>query len=172
MKKLIVLFVIALLVDLMVSRENAAAMPVDVPVTYTADTCLSTKSNVFQNVDHVLLAAKSKKKYKYTRLGSGFNKAVLAGVNSERAFQGVPAVSLDGRKCAKALAHALAMAKTKKVFHAGLGYEAVTDSTSSGRSIGKRCANHAGDLAVNTELHTIGVGSVKAGGKQYTCVYG
>ena len=46
MKKLVVLFVIALLVDLMVNRENAAAMPVYVPVTYTADTCLSTKSTV------------------------------------------------------------------------------------------------------------------------------
>ena len=105
-------------------------------------------------------------------LGSGFNNEVLAGVNSEREYQGVPSVSLDGGKCAKALAHARAMAEAGKVFHAGLGYEAVTDSTSSGSSIGKRCANHAGDLAVNPDIKTIGVGSVKVGDKQYTCVYG
>ena len=105
-------------------------------------------------------------------MGGGFNKAVLAAINEARALHENPAMSLDSGLCAKALEHAKEMARQGKRFHSCGGVESVSDSSSSGRTIGARSAIHASDLELNAGLSRLGVGSVRINGKQYTCVIG
>lgn len=104
-------------------------------------------------------------------MGGGFNNAVLAGVNEVRAQNGNAPLSLDSGLCAKALAHAKEMAERGETFHACGGAESVTGSTSGGKSIGLRSAAHATGLALDADRSRLGVGSVKIGDKQYTCVF-
>ena len=105
-------------------------------------------------------------------MGGGFNNGVLAAINEARALHGNVAMSLDGGLCAKALEHAKEMARQGKRFHSCGGVESVSDSSSSARTIGARSAIHASDLELNAGLTSLGVGSVKINGKQYTCVIG
>lgn len=105
-------------------------------------------------------------------MGGGFNSDVLAAINEARALHGNAAMSLDGGLCAKALEHAKEMARQGKRFHSCGGVESVSDSSSSARTIGARSAIHASDLELNAGLTSLGVGSVKINGKQYTCVIG
>jgi len=105
-------------------------------------------------------------------MGGGFNKAVLAAINEARALHENPAMSLDSGLCSKALEHAKEMARQGKRFHSCGGVESVSDSSSSGKTIGARSAIHASDLELNAGLSKLGVGSVKINGKQYTCVIG
>lgn len=104
-------------------------------------------------------------------MGSGFNKSVLAGVNEVRAQNGNAPLKLDSGLCAKALAHAKEMAERGETFHSCGGAESVTGSTAGGKSIGIRSAGHATGLALDADRSRLGVGSVKIGGKQYTCVF-
>ena len=104
-------------------------------------------------------------------MGSGFNKSVLAGVNEVRAQKGNAPLKLDSGLCAKALAHAKEMAERGETFHSCGGAESVTGSTAGGKSIGIRSAGHATGLALDADRSRLGVGSVKIGGKQYTCVF-
>ncbi len=104
-------------------------------------------------------------------MGSSFNKSVLAGVNEVRAQNGNAPLKLDGGLCAKALAHAKEMAARGETFHSCGGAESVTGSTAGGKSIGIRSAGHATGLALDADRSRLGVGSVKIGDKQYTCVF-
>ena len=105
-------------------------------------------------------------------MGGGFSSDVLDAINEARALQGNPALSLDGGLCAKALEHAKEMARQGKAFHSCGGVESVSDSSGGGRTIGARSAIHASDLELNVGLTSLGVGSVRTGDKQYTCVIG
>lgn len=105
-------------------------------------------------------------------MGGGFNSEVLAAVNEARALQGNTALSLDSGLCAKAVEHAKEMARQGKAFHSCGGVESVSDSSGSGKTIGARSAIHASDLELNGGLTSLGVGSVRIGDKQYTCVIG
>ena len=104
-------------------------------------------------------------------MGNSFNKAVLAGVNEVRAQNGNAPLKLDSGLCAKALAHAKEMATRGETFHSCGGAESVTGSTAGGKSIGIRSAGHATGLALDADRSRLGVGSVKIGDKQYTCVF-
>ena len=104
-------------------------------------------------------------------MGGSFNKAVLAGVNEVRAQNGNAPLKLDSGLCAKALAHAKEMAARGETFHSCGGAESVTGSTAGGKSIGIRSAGHATGLALDADRSRLGVGSVKIGDKQYTCVF-
>ena len=105
-------------------------------------------------------------------MGGGFNSDVLAAINEARALHGNAAMSLDGGLCSQALEHAKEMARQGKRFHSCGGVESVSDSSGSARTIGARSAVHASDLELNAGLTSLGVGSVKTNGKQYTCVIG
>lgn len=104
-------------------------------------------------------------------MGGSFNSAVLAGVNEVRAQNGNAPLKLDSGLCAKALAHAKEMAAKGETFHSCGGAESVTGSTAGGKSIGLRSAAHATGLALDADRSRLGVGSVKIGDKQYTCVF-
>lgn len=104
-------------------------------------------------------------------MGGSFNNAVLAGVNEVRAQNGNAPLKLDSGLCAKALAHAKEMAAKGETFHSCGGAESVTGSTAGGKSIGLRSAAHATGLALDADRSRLGVGSVKVGDKQYTCVF-
>lgn len=104
-------------------------------------------------------------------MGGSFNSAVLAGVNEVRAQNGNAPLKLDSGLCAKALAHAKEMAAKGETFHSCGGAESVTGSTAGGKTIGLRSAAHATGLALDADRSRLGVGSVKVGDKQYTCVF-
>lgn len=63
------------------------------------------------------------------------------------------------------------MAARGETFHFCGGAESVTGSTAGGKSIGLRSAAHATGLALDADRSRLGVGSVKVGDKQYTCVF-
>ena len=105
-------------------------------------------------------------------MGGSFNSAVLAAVNEARAEYGNAPLVLNSGLCAQALAHAKAMAERGEIFHSCGGVESVSNDSRSARTIGIRSAVHASDLTLNAGLTSLGVGSVKIGDKQYTCVIG
>lgn len=104
-------------------------------------------------------------------MGGSFNSAVLAAVNAARAEYGNAPMALDSGLCAKALAHAKAMAERGEIFHSCGGAESVSNAVGSGSTIGTRSAAHATGLALDADRSRLGVGSVKIGDKQYTCVF-
>lgn len=104
-------------------------------------------------------------------MGGSFNSAVLAAVNAARAEYGNAPMALDSGLCAKALAHAKAMAERGEIFHSCAGAESVSNAVGSGSTIGTRSAAHATGLALDADRSRLGVGSVKIGDKQYTCVF-
>lgn len=104
-------------------------------------------------------------------MGGSFNSAVLAAVNAARAEYGNAPMALDSGLCAKALAHAKEMAERGEIFHSCGGAESVSNAAGSGSTIGTRSAAHATGLALDADRSRLGVGSVKIGDKQYTCVF-
>ena len=104
-------------------------------------------------------------------MGGSFNSAVLAAVNAARAEYGNAPLVLDSGLCAKALAHAKEMAERGEIFHSCGGAESVSNAAGSGSTIGTRSAAHATGLALDADRSSLGVGSVKIGDKQYTCVF-
>ncbi len=104
-------------------------------------------------------------------MGGSFNSAVLAAVNTARAEYGNAPLVLDSGLCAKALAHAKEMAERGEIFHSCGGAESVSNAAGSGSTIGTRSAAHATGLALDADRSRLGVGSVKIGDKQYTCVF-
>lgn len=104
-------------------------------------------------------------------MGGSFNSAVLAAVNTARAENGNAPMALDSGLCAKALAHAKEMAERGEIFHSCGGAESVSNAVGSGSTIGTRSAAHATGLALDADRSRLGVGSVKIGDKQYTCVF-
>ena len=104
-------------------------------------------------------------------MGGSFNSAVLAAVNAARAENGNAPLVLDSGLCAKALAHAKEMAERGEIFHSCGGAESVSNAAGSGSTIGTRSAVHATGLALDADRLRLGVGSVKIGDKQYTCVF-
>lgn len=104
-------------------------------------------------------------------MGGSFNSAVLAAVNTARAEYGNAPLVLDSGLCAKALAHAKEMAERGEIFHSCGGAESVSNAAGSGSTIGTRSAVHATGLALDADRSGLGVGSVKIGDKQYTCVF-
>ena len=104
-------------------------------------------------------------------MGSSFNNAVLTAINTARAEYGNAPMTLDNELCAKALAHAKKMAARGEIFHSCDGAESVSNAVGSGSSIGTRSAAHATGLALDADRSRLGVGSVKIGDKQYTCVF-
>lgn len=104
-------------------------------------------------------------------MGGSFNSAVLAAVNAARAEYGNAPLVLDSGLCAKALAHAKEMAERGEIFHSCGGAESVSNAVGSGSTIGTRSAAHATGLALDADRSRLGVGSVKIGDKQYTCVF-
>ena len=104
-------------------------------------------------------------------MGGSFNSAVLAAVNEARAEYGNAPLVLDSGLCAKALAHAQEMAERGEIFHSCGGAESVSNAAGSGSTIGTRSAAHATGLALDADRSRLGVGSVKIGDKQYTCVF-
>ena len=104
-------------------------------------------------------------------MGGSFNSAVLAAVNAARAEYGNAPLVLDSGLCAQALAHAKEMAERGEIFHSCAGAESVSNAAGSGSTIGTRSAAHATGLALDTDRSRLGVGSVKIGDKQYTCVF-
>lgn len=104
-------------------------------------------------------------------MGGSFNSAVLAAVNAARAEYGNAPLVLDSGLCAKALAHAKAMAERGEIFHSCGGAESVSNAAGSGSTIGTRSAAHATGLALDADRSRLGVGSVRIGDKQYTCVF-
>lgn len=104
-------------------------------------------------------------------MGGSFNSAVLAAVNAARAEYGNAPLVLDSGLCAKALAHAKEMAERGEIFHSCGGAESVSNAAGSGSTIGTRSAAHATGLALDADRSRLGVGSVKIGDKQYTCVF-
>lgn len=104
-------------------------------------------------------------------MGSSFNSAVLAAINAARAENGNAPMVLDGGLCAKALAHAKEMAERGEIYHSCGGAESVSNAAGSGSTIGTRSAAHATGLALDADRSRLGVGSVKIGDKQYTCVF-
>lgn len=104
-------------------------------------------------------------------MGGSFNSAVLAAVNAARAENGNAPMALDSGLCAKALAHAKEMAERGEIFHSCGGAESVSNAAGSGSTIGTRSAAHATGLALDADRSRLGVGSVRIGDKQYTCVF-
>lgn len=104
-------------------------------------------------------------------MSGSFNSAVLAAVNAARAEYGNAPMALDSGLCAKALAHAKEMAERGEIFHSCAGAESVSNAVGSGSTIGTRSAAHATGLALDADRSRLGVGSVKIGDKQYTCVF-
>lgn len=104
-------------------------------------------------------------------MGGSFNSAVLAAVNTARAENGNAPLVLDSGLCAKALAHAKEMAERGEIFHSCGGAESVSNAAGSGSTIGTRSAVHATGLALDADRSRLGVGSVRIGDKQYTCVF-
>lgn len=104
-------------------------------------------------------------------MGGSFNSAVLTAVNAARAEYGNAPMALDSGLCAKALAHAKEMAERGEIFHSCGGAESVSNAAGSGSTIGTRSAAHATGLALDADRSRLGVGSVKIGDKQYTCVF-
>lgn len=104
-------------------------------------------------------------------MGGSFNSAVLAAVNAARAEYGNAPLVLDSGLCAKALAHAKEMAERGEIFHSCGGAESVSNAAGSGSTIGTRSAAHATGLALDADRSRLGVGSVRIGDKQYTCVF-
>ena len=104
-------------------------------------------------------------------MGGSFNSAVLTAVNAARAEYGNAPLVLDSGLCAKALAHAKEMAERGEIFHSCGGAESVSNAAGSGSTIGTRSAAHATGLALDADRSRLGVGSVKIGDKQYTCVF-
>ena len=104
-------------------------------------------------------------------MGGSFNSAVLAAVNAARAEYGNAPMALDSGLCAKALAHAKKMAERGEIFHSCGGAESVSNAVGSGSTIGTRSAAHATGLSLDADRSRLGVGSVKIGDKQYTCVF-
>lgn len=104
-------------------------------------------------------------------MGGSFNSAVLAAVNAARAENGNAPLVLDSGLCAQALAHAKEMAERGEIFHSCGGAESVSNAAGSGSTIGTRSAAHATGLALDADRSRLGVGSVKIGDKQYTCVF-
>lgn len=104
-------------------------------------------------------------------MGGSFNSAVLTAVNAARAEYGNAPLVLDSGLCAKALAHAKEMAERGEIFHSCGGAESVSNAVGSGSTIGTRSAAHATGLALDADRSRLGVGSVKIGDKQYTCVF-
>lgn len=104
-------------------------------------------------------------------MGSSFNNAVLTAINTARAEYGNAPMTLDNELCTKALAHAKEMAARGEIFHSCGGAESVSNAVGSGSSIGTRSAAHATGLALDADRSRLGVGSVKIGDKQYTCVF-
>ena len=104
-------------------------------------------------------------------MSGSFNSAVLAAVNAARAEYGNAPMALDSGLCAKALAHAKEMAERGEIFHSCGGAESVSNAAGSGSTIGTRSAAHATGLALDADRSRLGVGSVKIGDKQYTCVF-
>lgn len=104
-------------------------------------------------------------------MGGSFNSAVLAAVNAARAEYGNAPLVLDSGLCAQALAHAKEMAERGEIFHSCAGAESVSNATGSGSTIGTRSVAHATGLALDADRSRLGVGSVKIGDKQYTCVF-
>lgn len=104
-------------------------------------------------------------------MGGSFNSAVLAAVNAARAEYGNAPLVLDSGLCAQALAHAKEMAERGEIFHSCAGAESVSNAAGSGSTIGTRSAAHATGLALDADRSRLGVGSVKIGDKQYTCVF-
>lgn len=104
-------------------------------------------------------------------MSGSFNSAVLAAVNAARAEYGNAPLVLDSGLCAKALAHAKEMAERGEIFHSCGGAESVRNAAGSGSTIGTRSAAHATGLALDADRSRLGVGSVKIGDKQYTCVF-
>lgn len=104
-------------------------------------------------------------------MSGSFNSAVLTAVNAARAEYGNAPMALDSGLCAKALAHAKEMAERGEIFHSCGGAESVSNAAGSGSTIGTRSAAHATGLALDTDRSRLGVGSVKIGDKQYTCVF-
>lgn len=104
-------------------------------------------------------------------MGGSFNSAMLAAVNAARAEYGNAPLVLDSGLCAKALAHAKEMAERGEIFHSCAGAESVSNAAGSGSTIGTRSAAHATGLALDADRSRLGVGSVKIGDKQYTCVF-
>lgn len=104
-------------------------------------------------------------------MGGSFNSAVLAAVNAARAEYGNAPLVLDSGLCAKALAHAKEMAERGEIFHSCGGAESVSNAAGSGSTIGTRSVAHATGLALDADRSRLGVGSVKIGDKQYTCVF-
>lgn len=104
-------------------------------------------------------------------MGGSFNSAVLSAVNAARAENGNAPMALDSGLCAKALAHAKEMAERGEIYHACGGAESVSNAAGSGSTIGTRSAAHATGLALDADRSRLGVGSVKIGDKQYTCVF-
>lgn len=104
-------------------------------------------------------------------MSGSFNSAVLAAVNAARAENGNAPMALDSGLCAKALAHAKEMAERGEIFHSCGGAESVSNAAGSGSTIGTRSAAHATGLALDADRSRLGVGSVRIGDKQYTCVF-
>ncbi len=104
-------------------------------------------------------------------MSSSFNSAVLAAVNAARAENGNAPMLLDSSLCAKALTHAKEMAERGEIFHSCGGAESVSNAAGNGSTIGTRSAAHATGLALDADRSRLGVGSVKIGDKQYTCVF-
>lgn len=104
-------------------------------------------------------------------MSGSFNSAVLTAVNAARAEYGNVPLVLDSGLCAKALAHAKEMAERGEIFHSCGGAESVSNAAGSGSTIGTRSAAHATGLALDADRSRLGVGSVKIGDKQYTCVF-
>ena len=104
-------------------------------------------------------------------MGGHFNNAVLQAINAARAENGNAPLTLDSGLCEKALAHAKEMAKRGEIFHSCGGAESVSNSNGSGSMIGTRSAAHATGIALDADRSRLGVGSVKIGDKQYTCVF-
>lgn len=104
-------------------------------------------------------------------MSGSFNSVVLAAVNAARAEYGNTPMALDSGLCAKALAHAKEMAERGEIYHSCGGAESVSNAAGSGSTIGTRSAAHATGLALDADRSRLGVGSVKIGDKQYTCVF-
>ena len=103
-------------------------------------------------------------------MGSDFNNEVLAAINELRAQYGNEPLTLDSAWCAQSLAHAIEMAERGEIFHSCFGTESVSNVYSSGRVIGIRSAAHATGL-LDSNITRLGVGSVRIGDEQYTCVF-
>lgn len=105
-------------------------------------------------------------------MGSDFNNALLAAINEIRVGDyGHEPLTLDSSWCAQSLAHAIEMAERGEMFHSCFGTEGVSESTSSPRVMGIAFAAHISSIVTDARHSRLGIGSVKIGDKQYTCVF-